>query len=71
MATPEGLLETAARLRGEVGDDLHDRLAEAVYGEAGELADRAVCRDGQHARLHVDMLVDRILTSRLSSTLGS
>jgi ferrous iron transport protein B len=66
MATQtDVLLTTAARLRGDIGENLHDRLTEAIFTEAGEIADRAVQRDGQRARFHFDQFLDRALTSRL------
>ncbi|MDQ3585865.1 MAG: nucleoside recognition domain-containing protein [Pyrinomonadaceae bacterium] len=64
-ATPAQILETAASLRREVGGELHDRLTEAIYTEAGQIADRAVSRNEQKSRAHVDQFFDRVLTSRL------
>ncbi|MBA2646723.1 MAG: ferrous iron transporter B [Pyrinomonadaceae bacterium] len=59
------ILETAAQLRGEIGDDLHDRLTEAIYADAEEVAGHAVSRSGQPRRVHLDQLLDRVLTSRV------
>ncbi|MCA1626600.1 MAG: ferrous iron transporter B, partial [Acidobacteria bacterium] len=64
-ATPAQILKTAASLRREVGGELHDRLTEAIYTEAGQIADRAVKRDEQNARAGLDQVFDRVLTSRL------
>ena len=64
-ATSREILETAARLRHEVGDDLHDRLTEAIYADAGEIAGRALRHDGQAPRFHFDLVLDRVLTSRI------
>ncbi|MBA3320292.1 MAG: ferrous iron transporter B [Pyrinomonadaceae bacterium] len=65
-ANVEQLLETAARLRRETGDDLHGRITEAIYTDAGEIADRAVSRDETTpGGIHLDQFFDRVLTSRL------
>jgi len=64
-ATPAQILETAARLRARIGDDLHDRLTEAIYTDAEEIANRAVSRNGQARGVHLDQFFDRVLTSRI------
>ncbi len=64
-ASSAQILERAARLRAEVGDDLHDRLTEAIYTDAAGIADRAVSRDGQVRRFQFDLALDRVVTSRL------
>lgn len=61
----ENILEQAAVLRDSIGEDLHDRLTAAIYQDAGEIADRAVSRDGISATQSFDQKIDRILTSRL------
>ncbi|MGI8640998.1 MAG: nucleoside recognition domain-containing protein, partial [Pyrinomonadaceae bacterium] len=66
MATgTENILETAARFRREIGDDLHDKLTEAIYADAGQIAARAVAHNGQTKNFNFDQKLDRILTSRL------
>ncbi len=64
-ATSRDILETATRLRREIGDDLHDRLTQAIYTDAGVIAGRAVRHDGQAPRFHFDLVLDRVLTSRV------
>ncbi len=59
------ILENAIRLRREIGDDLHDKLTEAIYADAGQIAGRVVSSDEQKANSHFDQTLDRILTSRL------
>ena len=46
-------------------EDRHDRLVEALFAEAGRISDRAVTRDGQRSKQHVDQIMDRVLTSRI------
>jgi len=61
----ENIIEQAAVLRGAIGDDLHDRLTTAIYKDAGQIADRAVARQGKSASQSFDQKLDRVLTSRL------
>jgi ferrous iron transport protein B len=62
--TVDGLLQSAASLRGEFGGKLHDQLTESIFTDASQIADRAVSRDGQRARFQFDRALDRLLTSR-------
>ena len=57
------LLEDARALRGSLGPDLHDRLAESLYKRAAEIADVGVRVTGKRG-VDWDLLADRILTSR-------
>ena len=59
------ILETAASLRWEIGQDFHDKLIENIYTEAANLADRAVTRPDEKPRFDLDRSIDRIVTSRL------
>lgn len=59
------LLSNAAALRHDIGTSLHDRVTEAVYTEATQIAGRAVSRDGQRAAFRLDRAIDRVVTSRL------
>lgn len=67
-ATPEQILETAARLRGQLAaHELHDRLSEAIYADAARIAARAVRRgdgDSSAPLTSPDIVLDRVLTSR-------
>ena len=65
MATNEEILALAARLRREVGADIHDRLSDALYTDASEMTARAVRRDGTPPRSAWEQRLDRALTSRL------
>ncbi|MDQ3652529.1 MAG: ferrous iron transporter B [Acidobacteriota bacterium] len=65
MAASEEILQEAARLRREFSGDIHDRLTEAIYADAAEVAGRAVARTGQPRRMHFELFCDRVLTSRV------
>jgi ferrous iron transport protein B len=65
MSTQSSLLERAAQLRAEVGTEYHDRLMEAIYTDASQIADSAVTRDGARARLNFDQRLDQLLTHRV------
>ena len=58
------LLDSARRLRTEIGGDMHDRLTASIYAEAEQIADRAVTESGQRGRFDFDRTLDRILTSK-------
>jgi ferrous iron transport protein B len=62
MSTQSTLLQTATRLRSQLGDDYHDKLMEAIYTDAANIADTSVSRDANKAHLTLDRLIDRILT---------
>jgi len=64
QATPTDILATAQALRWEVGKDFHEKLMEALYTNAAEIADRAVTRPGEKPRFDLDRTIDRIVTSR-------
>ncbi|WP_228845456.1 nucleoside recognition domain-containing protein [Phototrophicus methaneseepsis] len=62
MSVQPNLLQTAAALRAELGEEYHDRLMEAIYTDAAQITDSSVSRDASKARLTFDRLLDRILT---------
>jgi ferrous iron transport protein B len=64
MTNSEAILETAARLRREVGDNLHDKLTEAIYADAGAIADRAVSAGERSNNKSLEQIFDRLITSR-------
>ena len=59
------LLETATRLRWEIGADFHEQLIEDIYAEAARIAERAVTRPGETPRFDLDRTIDRIVTSKI------
>jgi len=61
----EAVLETAARLRWEVGGNFHEHLMEAIYTDAARIADRAVTYPDQKPRFDLDRTIDRLVTSRV------
>jgi len=56
------ILDTARDLRWRLPHNLHDRVTEAMYGEAGRIAGRSVRRLGESSRLAWQQRVDRLLT---------
>ena len=63
--TSQDILQTATRLRWEVGDQMHEQLVEAIYTEAAHIAERAVVYPHKPARFDLDRTIDRIVTSRI------
>ena len=59
------LLETATRLRWEIGADFHEQIVEDIYAEAARIASRAVTRPGETPRFDLDRTIDRIVTSKV------
>ncbi len=59
------ILETAARLRWEVGSNFHENLVETIYTDAARIADRAVTHPDNPPRFNLDRTIDRMVTSRL------
>ena len=55
-------LAEVERLRWRLPPNLHDTLTEAIYGQAGRIADGCVRREGRSARLVWQSRVDRWLT---------
>ncbi len=63
--TAEDILQTAQKLRWEVGQNFHERLIEAIYTEAARIADRVVTHPGEDRKFDLDRTIDRLVTSRL------
>ncbi|WP_174842791.1 ferrous iron transporter B [Candidatus Oscillochloris fontis] len=61
----EHLLAEAAKHRDAVGGSLHDRVTEAIYTDAAQIADRAVTRDGERPAFVLDRAIDQVVTSRI------
>ncbi|WP_165360849.1 ferrous iron transporter B [Candidatus Chloroploca sp. Khr17] len=64
-APQEQLLNAAAALRRDLGPDLHDRVSEAIYTEATQIANRTISTDSRQAAFRLDRTVDQLVTSRL------
>ena len=58
------VLDTAQRLRWQIGQDFHEQLMEDIYKDAAEIAGRAVTRPDEKPRFDVDRTIDRLVTSR-------
>jgi ferrous iron transport protein B len=59
------ILATAETLRWQIGSTFHEGLTEAIYADAGRIADRAVTRPDQAPRFDLDRTLDRLITSRI------
>ncbi|KPK03506.1 MAG: iron transporter FeoB, partial [Anaerolineae bacterium SG8_19] len=59
------ILNTAEKLRWQIGQDFHQQLMEDIYGDAAHIADRAVTRPGEEPRFDLDRTIDRLVTSRI------
>ena len=62
MNTTVDVLQTAAQLRAELGEDYHEKLVEAIYSDAAQIADSTVSYDSRKAKLTFDRALDRALT---------
>jgi len=60
----EQIINTANALRYEMGGQLHDTTVEALYAEAGAIAERSVRVDGRARRPSFQRRLDELLTSR-------
>lgn len=61
----DGIFDAAREYKRSIGADFHDRLAETIYSNAGRIASAAVSREGEKRRYNWDVLLDRIVTSRI------
>ncbi len=61
----QDILQTATRLRWEVGSNIHETLVEAIYTDAARIADRATIYPDKPPRFNLDRTIDRLVTSRL------
>ena len=64
-AAARQILDTAARLRWEVGSNLHENVVEAIYTDAAQIADRAVTYPDKPPCFNLDRTIDRLVTSRI------
>jgi ferrous iron transport protein B len=67
MKSPEDVLKQAAELRWQLPQNLHDRIAESIHGEAARIAGRSVTRRAGNRRLAWQQRLDRILTNPWSA----
>ncbi len=59
------ILDTANRLRWQLGGNVHETLVEALFTEAAHIADRAVSYPDKPPRFDLDRTIDRLVTSRV------
>ena len=63
--TTRDILESAEKLRWQVGQNFHEELMEDIYTDASRIAGRAVTRPGEKPRFDLDRTIDRLVTSRV------
>ena len=56
--TKKDILQTAKKLRTQVGGDFHQKLVETIYTDAAGIADRAVIRPDQKEKFDLDRAID-------------
>jgi ferrous iron transport protein B len=64
MTSPQDTLDHAKALRWQLPQNLHDRIAESIHGEAARIAERCVTRPGNNRRLAWQRQLDRLLTNK-------
>lgn len=67
MKSTEEVLKQAADLRWQLPQNLHDRIAESIHGEAARIAGRSVTRSGSNRRLAWQQRLDHLLTNPWTS----
>ncbi|MCU0753230.1 MAG: hypothetical protein MUC40_09465 [Akkermansiaceae bacterium] len=63
MKSAETILKQASELRWQLPQNLHDRIAESIHGEAARIAARSLTRSAGNRRLAWQQKLDRLLTS--------
>ncbi|MFN2224352.1 MAG: nucleoside recognition domain-containing protein [Candidatus Promineifilaceae bacterium] len=58
------ILETAQKLRWQVGQEFHEQLMVDIYKDATKIAGRAVTKPDEKPRFDLDRTIDRLVTSR-------
>ncbi len=61
----QSILEEAAALRWDIGDNLHDTLLESIYQDASKIADRVVSTTAGKQHFNWERRLDALLTSRM------
>ncbi|RMF60336.1 MAG: ferrous iron transporter B [Calditrichaeota bacterium] len=62
----ELILSTASALRWEVGENLHEKLLEAIYDDAARITRKVVTRVDEKPAFNWERTLDRLLTSRIT-----
>ncbi|MCB1098949.1 MAG: ferrous iron transporter B, partial [Verrucomicrobiae bacterium] len=67
MKSREEVLQDAEELRWQLPQNLHDRIAESIYGEAARIAAQSITRSGDSKRMAWQQKLDRLLTNPWTS----
>jgi fatty-acyl-CoA synthase len=66
---PDDVIASAQALRWEVGD-FHERVMEAIYADAAQIADRVVTRPGEKRRFDLDRTIGLLEAGELDTFFG-
>lgn len=61
----DDIIALSEELRWEIGDDLHDNLAESIYSDASKIVEDAVTKGNKKSNFRLDAKIDKIVTSRI------
>lgn len=59
------ILDKSNDLRWQIGDGFHDKLTEAIYADAAQIAQHAVFKKGSKRKFRFDSTLDKIVTSKI------
>jgi ferrous iron transport protein B len=61
----QNIIQSAQDLRWDIGSDFHEKIMEALYTDATQIADRAVTYPDEKPRFDLDRTIDKLVTSRI------
>jgi ferrous iron transport protein B len=64
MTTQKAILKRANKLRWEMGENLHDSLAESIYQDAAQISEHVVTEAEHKTHFNWDRTLDQLLTGR-------
>lgn len=60
----DDILALANRIRWDLGVNFHDTVIESIYSDASRIAKKTVREEGEKSADHLDLKIDKIVTSR-------
>jgi ferrous iron transport protein B len=64
VTTQEAIIQRANKLRWEMGENLHDSLAESIYQDAAQISEHVVSEADHKSPFSWDRTLDQLLTGR-------